>query len=60
MKKLLCKPCAAMLEAKGKIVKHVGGRSEKITCAVCGRRRYGTAYDVTGRLVQKKINIQEV
>lgn len=46
MKKLLCRPCAAELEAKGKTVKHIGGRSEKITCAACGRRRYGTAYDV--------------
>lgn len=59
MKKLLCKPCAAALEASGKAVKHVGGRSEKITCAVCGRRRYGTAYDVTGRLLQTKKSNKE-
>lgn len=54
MKKLLCKPCAAALEANGKTVKPIGGRSEKITCDVCGRRRYGTAYDVTGRLMRRK------
>lgn len=59
MKKLLCKPCAAALEASGKAVKHVGGRSEKITCAVCGRRRYGTAYDVTGRTTRRKIDVRE-
>ena len=47
MKKLLCKPCAKALEAGGKTVKQAGGRSEKITCAECGRRRFGVSYDVT-------------
>ena len=37
MKKLLCKPCAKAMEARGKTVKEIGGRCEKITCAVCGR-----------------------
>lgn len=54
MKKLLCKPCAVALEGKGKIVKSAGGRSEKITCSACGRRRYGTTYDVTSRLLGGK------
>lgn len=49
MKKLLCKPCAVNLEARGKTVKATGGRCEKITCAECGRRRFGVLYDVTGR-----------
>lgn len=48
MKKLLCKPCAKALEAKGKTVKQAVGRSEKITCVECGRRRFGVLYDVTG------------
>lgn len=42
----LCKPCMLNLKAKGKTVKPAGGRCEKITCAECGRRRYGSAYEV--------------
>ena len=53
-RKNLCRPCAAALEEGGKTVKPVGGRSEKITCDRCGFRRYGIAYDVTGRLRKKE------
>jgi RNase P subunit RPR2 len=42
VKKLLCKPCAVALEAKGKTVKTAAARCEKITCAECGRRRFGS------------------
>lgn len=49
MTKMLCKPCMISLQEKGKTVKLVGGRCEKITCAECGRRRFGRAYDVIGR-----------
>ena len=54
MKKLLCKPCAKDLEAKGKTVKAAAMRCEKITCAACGRRRFGVLYDVTGRAIRRK------
>lgn len=54
MIKILCKPCALDLEARGKTVKPAGGRCEKITCAECGRRRFGIAYDVTGRAHRRK------
>ena len=54
MKKLLCKPCAKAMEARGKTVKPAVGRSEKIACAECGRRRFGVPYDVTGRLTCRK------
>lgn len=52
----MCKPCAIALEEKGKTVKPAGGRCEKITCAECGRRRFGIAYEVTGwpRRVKKE------
>jgi hypothetical protein len=46
MKKTLCKPCAIELSAKRR-VDRVGGRSEKITCDICGRRRYGITYEVS-------------
>lgn len=46
MTKVLCKPCVISLQEKCKIVKHVGGRTEKITCDECGRRRYGSTYEV--------------
>lgn len=36
----LCRPCA-----EGAAVKRIrGGRDEKNTCALCGRRRYGDWY----------------
>lgn len=54
MKKLLCKPCAVALAAKGKAVKQNGWRCEKITCSACDRRRFGVAYDVTGRIATTK------
>lgn len=50
----LCRPCAAELERRGKPVLSAGEGSRKITCDLCGRRRYGTAYDVDGRLVRRK------
>lgn len=49
MKKALCKPCAIILANRGKTVKPVAAHSEKITCAECGRRRFGITYEVTGR-----------
>ena len=49
MKMDLCKPCSLGLVADGKSVKQVAGRCEKITCAQCGRRRYGSAYEVTDK-----------
>lgn len=49
MKQTLCKPCAMELERRGKTVKPLETRAEKITCKACGRRRYGVRYEVTGR-----------
>ena len=49
MKKDLCKPCMLRLVEQGKTVKPAGGRCEKVTCSECGRRRFGCAYEVTGR-----------
>ena len=54
MTKLLCKPCAVDLAARGKTVKPVAQRCEKITCSECGRRRFGITYEVTGRATRKK------
>lgn len=47
MKKALCKPCAVEIAARrDREVKQLPGRSEKITCDKCGRRRYGLPYEV--------------
>ena len=54
MTKLLCLPCAIDLEARGKTVKSVAQRCEKITCSECGHRRFGITYEVTGRATRKK------
>ena len=47
MTRLLCKPCAVDLAARGKTVKPVAQRCEK-------RRRFGITYEVTGRATRKK------
>ncbi len=41
----LCKPCAVEKSRQGVRLKTVSGRTDKITCAVCGRRRYGRTYE---------------
>ena len=54
VKKLLCKPCTVALADRGKTVKLAAMRCEKITCAECGRRRFGIPYDVTGWPTRRK------
>ena len=54
MKQELCKPCAIALAGRGKTVEPAGERRKKITCAECGRRRFGYAYEVTGRATRGK------
>lgn len=44
--KTLCKPCAIAMAQDHKL-KALPGRTDKITCARCERRRYGLAYEVT-------------
>lgn len=43
----LCKPCTVELTSNGATVKSAGGRAKKITCAKCGRRRFGVSYQIT-------------
>lgn len=45
MKKELCVPCAIKL-AGTKDVRKTAHRKNKITCAECGRRRYGGEYTI--------------
>ena len=59
MKQELCKPCAIALAGRGKTLMPAGGRCEKITCAECGRRRFGYAYEVTGRATRGKKEDQQ-
>ena len=41
----ICTPCAKQIEhGKKKLIKR--GIDNKITCGVCGRRRYGATYSV--------------
>ncbi|MCM1439177.1 MAG: hypothetical protein NC131_08240 [Roseburia sp.] len=50
MKKIdLCGACAAKLEAGFSVKKIAGGVDHKVTCAECGRRRYGGTYEVASR-----------
>ena len=43
----LCKPCAVAMSHQGIRLKVASGRTEKIACAKCGRRRYGQTYEAT-------------
>ena len=40
----LCVPCAELMRETYRLRKTAGGVNYKITCARCGRRRYGAAY----------------
>lgn len=42
----LCKPCAVEKSHQGVRLKTISGRTEKITCAACGLRRFGRTYEV--------------
>ena len=42
----LCKPCAVEKSHQGVRLKTISGRTEKITCAACGRRMFGRTYEV--------------
>lgn len=44
----LCKPCAVEKSRQGVRLKSVSGRTDKITCAACGRRRFGRTYEAKG------------
>ena len=55
VKMLLCVPCANGLRAEGKSLKMLTGKSMKITCEACGRRRFGVAYDVVDPAKTKKM-----
>lgn len=42
----LCVPCAEQMK-EGYILRKVGGGvANKVTCGLCGRRRYGSSYEL--------------
>lgn len=40
----LCTPCVMELRRKGRRLKEIPARREKVTCWMCDRRRYGLQY----------------
>ena len=40
----LCTPCVMELRRKGRRLKEIPARREKVTCWLCDRRRYGLQY----------------
>lgn len=42
---MMCRPCAEGAKDSYELKIQLG-KSEKITCAICGRRRYGSRYEV--------------
>lgn len=52
----LCRPCAEALRSEGKHVAFVsGGRDHKVFCDHCGRRRFGSTYQVTAKEKPKRV-----
>lgn len=48
MKKELCVPCAEKLKDAGYNLRVSGhGANQKVNCCGCGRRRFGSVYDVS-------------
>lgn len=43
---LLCGQCRELLKGQKVDLIQTGGRSDKITCDNCGKRRYGTEYEI--------------
>lgn len=41
----LCRPCAELMREGYELKKTKGGVNNKITCAGCGKRRYGSTYE---------------
>ena len=54
MKLALCGACLAQVGADHEIKLLTRGVGNKITCAKCGRRRYGGTYEVTSRDADKR------
>lgn len=42
----LCGPCVAVMKTGYEVRKVSQGVDNKITCAKCGRRRYGGTYEI--------------
>lgn len=53
-KKTICGMCAIVLREQGMQLTQLGGRTEKISCAHCGKRRYGTEYEIEKRAGREK------
>ncbi len=50
MKKMeLCGKCAALMADAYELRKVAGGADNKVTCANCGRRRYGGTYETAAK-----------
>ena len=45
----LCGKCAELMRETYRLRKTAGGVNYKITCARCGRRRYGAAYELEAK-----------
>ena len=50
----LCGMCAIVLREQGMELTKTGWHAEKICCAHCGKRRYGTEYEIEKRAGKEK------
>ena len=44
--KTLCGVCAALMKEAGLQLRQLPGRTEKVNCENCGRRRFGGVYEI--------------
>ena len=44
--KVLCGVCAAIMKEAGIQLRQLPGRTEKVTCEHCGKRRFGGVYEI--------------
>lgn len=44
--KPLCGVCAALMTEAGIQLRKVPGRTQKVTCANCGKRRFGGVFEI--------------
>ena len=44
--KVLCGACAALMKEAGLQLRQLPGRTEKISCEHCGKRRFGGKYEI--------------
>lgn len=49
----ICGVCAALMREAGVQLRQVPGRTQKVNCSHCGKRRYGGLYEIIKKETKK-------